>query len=318
MAAVGFHASHELYPPSELLRLTRLAQEHGFRHVMCSDHFHPWTPSQGQSGYAWSWLGAAMQATETTFGTVCAPGQRYHPAIIAQASATLAEMFPERLWVALGSGQALSESITGDPWPPKAQRHARLLESVAVIRALWAGETVTHEGLIRVKDAKLYTRPKRPPMIFGAAISLETAAWVGRWADGLITVAAPQHELKQKVDAFREAAGADKPVFVQAAISYSPDEEESVRAARANWPICGLEVSELEDLPTPQSFAERCCGVTLDVARSRLRSSSNLDQHIEWIAGDLEAGATRIYLHHVGPDMDRFVGSFADRVLPYL
>src|SRR3712207_584894 len=142
---------------------------------MCSDRFHPWTERQGESGFAWSWLGAAMQAPALPFGVVCAPGQRYHPAVVAQAAATLAEMFPGRFWLAVGSGQALNEHITGGAWPPKAERNARLEECVEVIRALWAGETVSRRGRwVRVEAARLYTRPETPPLLFGAAVSEAT------------------------------------------------------------------------------------------------------------------------------------------------
>ena len=110
---IGFHCSHEQHSPSALLRYATLAAQAGFAHAMCSDHFAPWSARQGHSGNAWSWLGAALQATPMTFGTVCAPGQRYHPAIVAQAAATLAEMYPDRLWLALGSGEALNEAIVG-------------------------------------------------------------------------------------------------------------------------------------------------------------------------------------------------------------
>ena len=182
MANVGFHASHEQFPPSEMLECVRAAEHAGFQAAMCSDHFAPWSLRQGQSGFAWSWLGAALQATSLSFGVVNAPGVRYHPAIIAQAAATLAEMFPGRFWVALGSGQAINEHITGTDWPPKAERNARLQECVEVIRALWAGETVTHHGRIQVEGAKLWTRPQRPPLIVGPALSEETAEFVGGWA----------------------------------------------------------------------------------------------------------------------------------------
>src|SRR4051812_12849148 len=143
MSIIGYHFSHEQYPPSELLRYSRMAQEAGFGAGMCSDHFHPWSEA-GQSGFAWSWLGAALEATNFSFGVVCAPGQRYHPALIAQATATLAEMYPGRFWCAFGSGQNLNEHITGSGWPDKATRQARLQESVEIVRALWAGETVNH------------------------------------------------------------------------------------------------------------------------------------------------------------------------------
>jgi coenzyme F420-dependent glucose-6-phosphate dehydrogenase len=116
---IGYHCSHEQWPPSKLLAHVQRAEQAAFDAAMCSDHFHPWLEDQGHSGFSWSWLGAAMQATTLSFGTVCAPGQRYHPAVVAQAAATLAEMFPGRFWLSVGSGEALNESITGEPWPPK-------------------------------------------------------------------------------------------------------------------------------------------------------------------------------------------------------
>src|SRR3954466_2561604 len=165
---IGFHASHELHPPGALLRHVRRAEQLGFRAAMCSDHLHPWTPGQGQSGFSFAWLGAALQATHLPVGTVCCPFGRYHPAVVAQAAATLAEMFPGRFWLAVGTGQALNESVTGEPWPDKPERRAALREAVDVIRALWAGETVTCRGRVRVEAASLYTRPAEPPRLFGA------------------------------------------------------------------------------------------------------------------------------------------------------
>src|SRR3712207_1221955 len=153
MVRVGFHASHEQFAPSELLRLVRAAERAGFDCAMSSDHFRPWGAAQGQSGFAWSWLGAALEATRLPFGVVTAPGWRYHPAVLAQAGATLAEMYPGRFWMALGSGEAINEAITGLPWPEKAERNARLEECAAVMRALLAGETVTHRGRVTVVEA---------------------------------------------------------------------------------------------------------------------------------------------------------------------
>ena len=155
MTIVGWHASHEQIAPSELLRAVKRVEQAGFDAAMSSDHFSPWGERQGESGFAWSWLGAAMATTELPFGIVNAPGQRYHPAIIAQAAATLAEMFPGRFWIALGTGEASNEHITGDVWPPKDVRNRRLLECVAVIRSLLAGEEVSHDGLVRVDRARL-------------------------------------------------------------------------------------------------------------------------------------------------------------------
>lgn len=114
MPVIGFHASHEQIGPRELLEDVKHAEAAGFGAAMCSDHFSPWSARQGQSGFAWSWLGAALEATSLSFGVVNAPGQRYHPAIIAQAAATLCAMNPGRFWMALGSGEASNEHITGD------------------------------------------------------------------------------------------------------------------------------------------------------------------------------------------------------------
>src|SRR6195952_2006965 len=153
MARIGFHASHEQFPPSELLSLVQHAEAAGFSCAMSSDHFKPWGPDQGQSGYAWAWLGAAMQAPKLPFGVISTPGYRYHPAILAQAGATLSEMYPDRVWMALGSGQRLNEQVTGLDWPNKAERNARLKECAEIIRALLDGERITHRGLITVIDA---------------------------------------------------------------------------------------------------------------------------------------------------------------------
>src|SRR5918997_4266599 len=162
MPVIGLHCSHEQIPPSRLLMHVREAEAAGFGAAMSSDHFSPWSERQGESGFAWSWLGAAMEATRLPFGVVNAPGQRYHPAIVAQAAATLCELFPGRFWMALGTGEASNEHITGDRWPAKAERRARLGEAVAVIRALLAGETVSHDGLVKVDRAKLWTLPAEP------------------------------------------------------------------------------------------------------------------------------------------------------------
>ena len=163
MTVYGIHASHEQIPPAELLAAVIAAERAGFAAAMCSDHFSPWSARQGQSAFAWSWLGAALQATSLPFGVVNAPGQRYHPAIIAQAIGTLGAMFPGRFWAALGTGEYSNEHITGDAWPRKEVRNARLRECVDVIRALLAGEEVSHDGLVTVDRARLWTRPETPP-----------------------------------------------------------------------------------------------------------------------------------------------------------
>src|ERR671919_583510 len=215
MATIGWHAAHEQMPPGELLAAAIDAEEAGFRVAMSSDHFSPWSERQGESGFAWSWLGAAMQATSLPFGVVTAPGQRYHPAVVAQAIGTLAAMYPRRFWAALGTGEASNEHVTGDPWPRKDVRNARLHECVDVIRALLQGEEVSHDGLVRVDRARVWSLPAELPALYGAAVSEETARTVASWAAGMITVYQPIDVLRRVIDAFREGGGDRAPVAVQ-------------------------------------------------------------------------------------------------------
>ncbi len=315
-STIGFHASHEQFTPSALLAEVARAEANGYAHAMCSDHFSPFSEAQGQSGFAWSWLGAALQATTMSFGVVTAPGQRYHPAITAQAAATLSEMFPGRFWLALGSGQNINEHITGDRWPPKPERQARLRECVDVIRALFAGETVTHRGLIRVDQARLYTRPAVLPPLLGAAVSAETAAWVARWADGLITVNQPEEQLRRVIDAFRENGGDGKPMYLQVHISYAEDEERAVAAAHEQWRSNAFSGGLLWDVPLPEELDTAAQYVRPEDLRSSVRISASLDQHLAWIEADRALGFDRVYVHQVGRDQRRYIEAFGKHVLP--
>ena len=316
MALIGYHCSHEQFPPSELLSLVSLALRAGFRAAMCSDHFNPWSHRQGQSGFAWSWLGAALQATPLSCGVVNAPGQRYHPAIIAQAVATLVEMFPGRFWAALGSGQLLNEHITGDPWIPKKDRQARLLECVDIIRKLCAGETVTHHGRVRVSNATLHTRPKEPPVLIGAAVSTETAEWVGSWADGLITVVRPPEELSKVVDAFQRGGGRGKPMFLQAQTSYAATDRAAREAAFDQWRPNVLPSTVLTEIPDPAGFDRAAESLKPDDLEGSIRMSSDVEQHVQWLTQDIELGFDVVFIHHVGRDQERFLHVFGEQVLP--
>jgi probable non-F420 flavinoid oxidoreductase len=317
MRKIGFHASHELYAPGELLNLVGQAEKAGFNAGSCSDHFNPWS-EDGQSGFAWSWLGAALERTNLDFGTVCAPGQRYHPAIIAQAAATLAQMYPGKFWVAFGTGQNVNEHITGDSWPVKEVRQQRLLECVNVIRRLWAGETVTQDALVKVHNAKLYTRAEVPPLIFGAAITDETAEWVGSWADGLLTVAKPPNDLRATVEAFKRGGGEGKPMRLQAAISFERSERAAEIAAYHNWGIGSLQVSELQDISSPAEFDRLVARHSVPEVAETLRVSADIDKHLQWILNDYELGFEAIYLHFVGKNIQQFISEFASRVIPKL
>lgn len=319
MVKIGYHASHEQFKPSELLKYVQMAEQVGFTHALSSDHFHPWSEQQGQSGFAWSWLGAAMQATPTlSYRVVCAPGQRYHPAIIAQAAATLAEMFPNRFWLTVGSGQALNECITGETWPCKSGRNARLKECIDVIRALWVGETVTHHGQVCVEEAKLYTRPEVPPLIIGAAITPETAEWLGSWADGLITISRPPEKLKEVVDAFRRGGGEGKPMILKVQLSYDRNEETARQKAHEQWRNNIFQNIVMTQLRTPQQFDAAGMFVQPNELYKHVRISPDPQQHIEWLQKDIELGFDELILHNVNREQQQFIEVFGDKVLPIL
>ena len=318
MASIGIHASHEQIAPSALLTAMREAEAAGFERAWSSDHFSPWSARQGESGFAWSWLGAAMQATAMPYGVVNAPGQRYHPAIVAQAAATLAELFPGRLSVALGSGEFSNERITGDPWPPKAVRNARLRECVDVIRALLAGEAVDHDGLVRVEGAKLWTLPSEPPPLLGTAVTVETAGFVGGWGDGLITINQPREQLERVLAAFREHGGEGKPVAVQVHLSWAETEEDALRIAHDQWRTNVFPPPVPWDTATVEAFDAIGEKVRPEDMRGPVLVSADLARHAAWIRELADLGFDEIYLHHVGREQRRFIAAFGEHVLPAL
>jgi len=310
----ALHCSHEQIPPSRLLRAIRHAEEAGFDAGMSSDHFAPWSERQGESGFAWSFLGAALATTSLPFGVVNAPGQRYHPAIIAQAAASLSEMFPQRLWVALGTGEASNEHITGERWPPKHVRTARLRECVDVMRALFAGEEVSHDGLVTVDRARLWTLPSTPPELLCAAVSEPTARWGGEWADGLATVNAPVEQLRRMLDAF----GADGRKVLQVHVSWAPTEAEAVAIAHDQWRTNVFDPPICWDLETPEAFDVAATMVRPDDVASKVLVSSDLQRHVAWLQEYAALGFDDIALHHVGQSLDAFIDAFGEHVLPAL
>ena len=315
---VGYHASHEQFKPSALLNLVQHAQTAGFTQALSSDHYFPWSETQGESGFAWSWLGAAMHATSLGFGIVNAPGQRYHPAIIAQAVATLCEMNPGRFWIAAGSGQFLNEHIDGNKWPLKSVRNERLKESVDIMRALWRGETVTHNGLIQVSEAKLYTRPDYIPPIIGAALTEHTARWVGSWADGMITTSRKPEELRKMIDAFRSGGGEGKPVYLKVQLSYDTDYNKALEGAHQQWKNNVFASALLSDIRSPQGFDAAGEMVKPEDLLPSVRISDSTDQHTEWLMQDIEAGVSNLYLHNVNTKQEQFIDAFGKDVIPHL
>lgn len=318
MTTIGYHASHEQFPPDELLSLVHRAGQAGFDAAMCSDHFHPWLEAQGQSGHAWCWLGSALATTTLPFGVVTCPIGRYHPAVIAQAAATLVRMHGERFWMAVGTGEALNEAITGH-WPRKDVRSRRLERAVDAIRQLWRGEPVDirGDGLV-VEQARLYTTPPAPPKLFAAALTPETARRVAGWADGLITVSTGRAKQRDVIAAFRDAGGDDRPVVVQVKLAWARDEAEALRDAHAQWRANVLPAGLSQELRSPAAFAEAAAHVRPDDLRDAVRVSSDPARHADWLRQDIEDGADALYLHQVTRAQAAFVDTFGERVLPEL
>jgi coenzyme F420-dependent glucose-6-phosphate dehydrogenase len=283
---------------------------------MSSDHFKPWGPAQGHSGFAWSWVGAAMQATNLPLGMISAPGYRYHPAILAQGAATLAEMFPGRFWLALGSGQRLNEDVTGLPWPEKSERNARLMECAAVIASLLRGETVTHRGRITVIDARLYSLPASPPPLLGAAVTETTAKMVGSWADGLLTVQGEPERVHRVVEAFRRGGGRGKPLKIQVALNWDGTEELALQGAYEQWKYNALGGDVNWELRSPAHFEVATRHVKPEALRECVLISSDVARHIAWLQQYVELGFDEIHLHQVGSNQREFVDVFSREVLP--
>ncbi|MCW7537875.1 TIGR03885 family FMN-dependent LLM class oxidoreductase [Aquabacterium sp. A7-Y] len=321
MTRYSFHASHEQFAPAELLSLAVQAEAAGFDGVFCSDHLQPWAPSQGHSGFTWAWLGAALQATrQLSFATITVPGGwRYHPAVLAQAIGTLGQMYPGRLpWLAFGSGEAINEQVTGGPWPPKAERNARLQEGVGVIRALLAGERVSHEGRLTVQDARLWDRPAQPPLLFGAATSEATARWLGRWADGLLTLGRDLAQLRRLIAAFREGGGEGKPVHVKLDLSWAPEPAEALRLAHCHWRFNCLGGEACWDLRRPEDFEAAARFVRPEDLHPQVLIASEPARHIEHLQACQELGVSAIDLHQVSTLQREFIEFYGTAVLPAL
>jgi probable non-F420 flavinoid oxidoreductase len=317
MTTYGFHCSHEEIGPRAMLDWAKKAEQAGFTAAMCSDHLAPWSERQGESGFAWSWLGAALESTDMSFGVVNAPGQRYHPVIIAQAIATLAQMYPGRFWTALGSGEAMNEHVTGERWPSKPERNERLLECVTIIRALLRGEEVSHRGHVTVDRARVWSLPEVQPLLIGTAVTHQTSGWVASWADGMATIAQPEDKLKQVIGAYRDNGGNGE-VTVQTHLSVARTRDEALAEAYDQWasnifnpPVCW-------DLETPEAFDEISRYVTPeDVAKSVFVTSESgpLLEHIAMLE---RCGADRVYLHNVGTEHGYFLEMMANDVFPNL
>jgi probable non-F420 flavinoid oxidoreductase len=318
---VSYHASHEQFDPDELLALAVQAERAGFDAIFSSDHFQPWARQQGASGFAWSWLGAAMQATSRcSFSAITVPGGwRYQPVVLAQAIATLGLMFPKRLpWIAFGSGEAVNECVVGTDWPPKEERNARLKEGTDIVRALLAGAKVTHRGRVQAINAKLWSRPAEPPLIVGAATTEQTAAWLAGWADGLLTTCHDVKRLKRIIEAFREAGGAGKPVHVKVDLSWAKSEDSALAQAHEQWRFNMLGAGLTWDVSDPSYFERAARFIRPEDVREAVFVSADLGRLAARLLEIRRLGVATLDIHNVGRNQSEFIEAFGKHVLPEL
>ncbi|HET8587048.1 MAG TPA: TIGR03557 family F420-dependent LLM class oxidoreductase [Candidatus Limnocylindria bacterium] len=326
MTRIGYAAMLEQFHPTDLLDWCAQAEAAGFEAgFQVSEHFHPWTPQQGNAAFAWSFMGALGQRTSLPFGTaVTCPGFRYHPAVIAHAAATLGAMYPGRFWLGLGAGEALNEHVVGPSWPEIGVRSAMLFEAVEIINKLFTGKVVKHSGeYFTMESAKLYTRPDEPVPVYVATAGPLNAKRTGRYADGIITVGAADEKISMLWDRFREGAteaGKDPTKMktqLQVHVSWAPTQQQAEEQAIREWPNGGMPFPK-QDIKNPEDFANMAKLVALKDFKNRMLISADLDQHVAELQNYVDMGFDEIYLHNVGRDQSAFIATFGEKVIPRL
>jgi G6PDH family F420-dependent oxidoreductase len=325
MTTIGYAAMLEQFHPTELLDYCAAAEEAGFSAgFMVSEHFHPWTPQQGQSAFAWSFMGALGTRTSLNFGTaVTCPGFRYHPAVIAHAAATLGAMYPGRFYLGLGAGEALNEHVIGGEWPEIGVRSAMLFESIEIINKLFTGNVVKHKGdHFTLESAKLYTRPEQPVPVYVATAGPVNAKKAGKFADGMITVGASDDKIKmlwEKCDEGCREAGKPlgTPKLLQIHVSWARTDDEAVQNAMVEWPNGGMPFPK-QDIKNPEDFAAMARLVRPEDFTNRVLMTSDLAAHAAHIQHYVDMGFDEVHLHNVGRNQAEFIEVFGREVLPNL
>jgi coenzyme F420-dependent glucose-6-phosphate dehydrogenase len=313
----GYALSSEEHAPADLVRHAALAEEAGFEFALISDHYHPWIDAQGHSPFVWSVLGAIARETsrlEVGTGVTC-PLIRTHPAIIAHAAATTAELFEGRFFLGIGTGENLNEHILGDHWPPYEERREMLIESIEIMRGLWEGKLFSYRGEhYVVENARIYDPPLRPLRIVVAAGGPESAAVAGEWGDGLI-VTSLQAEV---LDGFREHNGADKPIYGQVTVCWAESDAEATKTLHRIWPTAGLRGDLTQELPLPQHFEDAASLVTAEPLAEQIPVGPDPERYVDAVREFVDAGVENVYIHQVGPDQEGFFRFFGEELQPAL
>jgi G6PDH family F420-dependent oxidoreductase len=326
---IGYAAMLEQFGPREVVDYTAMAEQHGFSGCMAADHYQPWVPQQGQASFVWNVLSAVGERTRGDLGPgVTCPSFRFHPAVVAQASATLEAMYPGRHWLGVGAGEALNEHVIGGYWPEAAERSLRMFEAIEVIRKLFdaslAGKDVKHKGqFFTLETTRLWTMPETAPPILVATAGPVNAKRTGRFADGIITVGAPLEKVGGLFDRFAEGAreaGKDPDSMLkvlQLHLSWAPTDEEALANAVREWPNGGMKFAK-GDIRSPHDFAAMAALVRPEDFEGRMVISSDPEVHRAHIQRFADLGFDRIYLHNVGRNQAEWIEVFGRDVVPHL
>jgi coenzyme F420-dependent glucose-6-phosphate dehydrogenase len=327
MVQIGWKAGAEQYPPGELLEYAIAAEKAGFTSIDISDHFHPWS-EDGQATFAWTWLGAAAARTEKIeLGTgVTCPILRYHPAVIAQATATLASLAPGRVYLGLGTGEALNEYAAMGLWPGYSERQAMLKEAITLIRQLWTGEEISFSGdYYETHKARIYTLPSKPIPIYISSLTPGSAEFAGTYGDGLFTVGGKPPQLYQQIfknfDKGARAAGkdpTDMPRLVEIHAHYTDNIDAAIQEQLKYWASSYIPALFDQKIYSPGMAQENGEVIGPDIVKKMSCFSTNPDDHIKFVEQYVNMGFNTIYMHCGGPDQRSFIENYGKHVLPKL
>jgi len=326
---LGYKASAEQFGPSELLRFAKVAEDVGFDSVFVSDHFQPWRHTGGHAPASLAWLGALGASTSRiVMGTsVLTPTFRYHPAMIAQAFATLGSLFPGRVILGVGTGESLNEvPATGLAWPEFKERFARFREALSLIRKLWVEERLTFEGeFYKTENATIYDRPDQPVPIYIAAAGALVAKYAGRTGEGFICTSGKAPELYSEtllpsveqgaVAGQRDGAKIDR--MIEMKVSFDTDLARALEDTR-HWAALALSPDEKMSVEDPLAIEKLADALSAERAAKRWIVSTDPDEQVERIKPYVDLGFRHLVFHAPGPDQERFLKLYAKDVLPRL
>ena len=326
---LGYKASAEQFDARTLLEFSVLAEQVGFDSVVVSDHFQPWRHTNGHAPYSFAWLAALGQRTSRVLlGTsVVAPTFRYHPSIVAQAMATLANLTPGRIMLGVGTGESMNEvPATGAAWPEYKERYARLREANTLMRRLWSEERVTFEGeYYHTQEATVYDRPDKPIALYVAAGGPQMAKYAGRVGDGLICTSGKGEALyrDQLLPSMIEGAlaGNRDPEaidrMIEVKVSFDSDRERAFADTRF-WGALALSSDEKTGVENPMEMERLADALPVERTASRFIVSTDPDEHVERIKFYTDLGFNHLIFHAPGQDQARFLELYARDVLPRL